>query len=315
MATNNKRKIFGIGGDTNAQIGKDLAAVSSDEGFLDTIPLDRIQLDPENPRRLGLNPKNPREIAEDDPRREWKQGQLELLEDMALSIAKKGVEQPIKVYRFGNGYRIAMGERRYLSSVLAGKAEIPCLVLNQRPRDLRYKQLVENLLRVDLSLCHRLINIRDAMEESRALGQKIDTAEELRRELGLSRTQAFQYWAVMLAPKDVWEAVNDDRFSNLDFAASVARMPDPVLRARAIKEGQLEEVKATAAPAASAASTKRSKGRPAVVKLGNTADTMVIRVIIEKVLGEDTYTTDWTDPKAVSKVWKQFLKDLAERQS
>jgi len=304
-----KMKRFSSGSNTTDNIAASLTPQEGDDSGYESIPLDRVRPDPDNPRHLGLNHDNPREIAQDDPRREEKLAEVEALEDMSISIASQGVITPIRVYRMGKDFRIAHGERRYLASVMAGKSSIPAIVLKERPVNLRLQQLIENFQRKGLQLRYRVENIRAVISESERLGESVSNVDELRRITGIGRSQAFQYLAILSAPKDVRDALAAGEIENLDLAANIARMTDPVLRARAIKEGSLP---VAPTPVTAPAKAKASVGRPAFVKMGSTPRTDIVRRIVEATAGVGRYEIDWTDPRAVSKVFKQLLKDIEE---
>ena len=81
-------------------------------------------------------------IIEIEPNKEQprKRFDNESLEDLAKSIKRYGVIQPIIVNKKDNYYMIVAGERRWRPSKLAGLTEIPCIVRN---KDHKYK--IENM--------------------------------------------------------------------------------------------------------------------------------------------------------------------------
>jgi len=83
----------------------------------------------------------------DQPRRHFDQASLEELAD---SIKKRGVVQPIIVRPKNEAgkYVIVMGARRYRASQLAGVAKIPA-VIRVKPSD-GYDQMIENIQRENL---------------------------------------------------------------------------------------------------------------------------------------------------------------------
>jgi len=75
----------------------------------------------------------------------------EQLASLTASVKTFGVNQPILVRRFGNGYQIIAGERRFRASVAAGLDQVPVIVKNVSDEDMLKLALVENIERADLN--------------------------------------------------------------------------------------------------------------------------------------------------------------------
>ncbi len=96
-----------------------------------TIPLDRIEANPENPR-LAFNP--------------------EALAEMASSIREHGVLQPVLVRPLEDGrFQLIAGERRWRASKLADQATIPAIVEDIDDETALEIAIIENLQREDIS--------------------------------------------------------------------------------------------------------------------------------------------------------------------
>ncbi len=89
--------------------------------------------------RIKPNPNQPR-----------KHFDAETLEELAESIRRRGVLQPIVVRPEADHYLIVMGERRYRASLLAGLEEIPALVREMSDEEVFLAALTENLQRANL---------------------------------------------------------------------------------------------------------------------------------------------------------------------
>ena len=74
------------------------------------------------------------------------------LAQLADSIRRYGVLQPISVRDTGNGYEIIAGERRFRAARMAGLAQIPCIVYTVDGEQGSFLAIVENLLREDLNM-------------------------------------------------------------------------------------------------------------------------------------------------------------------
>ena len=66
----------------------------------------------------------------DQPRKHFDETKLQ---ELAMSIAEYGVQEPIKVVPREDRYMIIMGERRYRASRLAGKETVPAIVEHYTP--------------------------------------------------------------------------------------------------------------------------------------------------------------------------------------
>lgn len=107
--------------------------------FLAAIPIERLEPNPQQPRRFI------------DP---------EALEELTASVKQRGVLQPIIVKRNGASYLIMAGERRYRAAKAAGLTVVPAIVRDDDPNEIA---LIENLQREDLT----------ALEEAEGLGAMV----------------------------------------------------------------------------------------------------------------------------------------------
>lgn len=123
-------------------------------------------------------------IIEIEPNKEQprKHFDSESLEDLAKSIKRYGVIQPIIVNKKDNYYMIVAGERRWRASKIAGLTEIPCIVRDNDERRNREIALIENIQREDLN----------PIEKARGFKQLLDeyelTQQELADMVGISRS-------------------------------------------------------------------------------------------------------------------------------
>ena len=89
------------------------------------------------------------EPRQDQPREHFDE---ERLQDLAASISRHGLIQPVIVRRLDSGdYQIIAGERRWRAARLAGLTEIPVRVLHADDQSVAELALVENLQREDLN--------------------------------------------------------------------------------------------------------------------------------------------------------------------
>nr|WP_325299861.1 ParB/RepB/Spo0J family partition protein [uncultured Oscillibacter sp.] len=115
---------------------------------------------------------NPRQ-----PRRLFDEGALR---ELAASIRRHGVVQPLVVRRRPGGWELVAGERRLRAARLAGLAAVPCVEAEVDERESALLALVENLQRQDLHYFEEAVAIADYLRSSGA------TQEEAAAQLGRS---------------------------------------------------------------------------------------------------------------------------------
>lgn len=100
----------------------------------------------------------------------------EALAELAASIEQHGVLQPLTVRRLSSGYyQIIAGERRWRAARMAGRHEVPALIIEADDRKVMEIGLIENLQREDLN----------PMEEAAGF-------QTLIRDFGLTQEEAAQ---------------------------------------------------------------------------------------------------------------------------
>ena len=109
----------------------------------------------------------------------------EALEELAESIIKFGVIEPIVVRPVGNKFEIIAGERRYKASKLASKSTIPAIIINLSDKDSEELALLENVQRQALN------PIEEAVSYKRILDAGYITREELAKKIGKTQTVIF----------------------------------------------------------------------------------------------------------------------------
>jgi len=72
------------------------------------------------------------------------------IQQLARTIKKVGILQPIAVRKEGKTYQIISGERRWRASQFAGLKEIPAIVKDVSDSQLMIESLIENVQRADL---------------------------------------------------------------------------------------------------------------------------------------------------------------------
>ncbi|MEG0876212.1 MAG: ParB/RepB/Spo0J family partition protein [Oscillospiraceae bacterium] len=123
-------------------------------------------------------------IEKVEPRREQPRSYFDeaALTELADSISKFGMIQPITVRRLDSGYfQIIAGERRWRAARLAGLSEVPVRVITADDRRAMELALVENLQREDLNPIEEAKGYRTLMDDYKM------TQEEASQSVGKSR--------------------------------------------------------------------------------------------------------------------------------
>lgn len=96
------------------------------------------------------------------------------LSELADSIAKHGIIQPIVVKPTANGrYMIIAGERRWRASRLAGLSEVPVMIKDTDDQTLMELALIENLQREDLNPVEEALGYKALMDEYNLTQEKV----------------------------------------------------------------------------------------------------------------------------------------------
>ena len=144
-------------GETNAKNGKETPIDSPDK----MVNISKVEPNPDQPRKS---------FAEDE------------LEELADSIKKIGIFQPILVQDKGDHYMIVAGERRWRAALKAGLKEVPVIIKNYTEEEIVIISLLENIQRVDLN----------PIEEAQTYKKLIDTykykQDEVAEKVSKSRT-------------------------------------------------------------------------------------------------------------------------------
>ena len=140
------------------------------------------------------------------------------LSELAESIDRHGLLQPIVVKPEGQGYVLVAGQRRLLAHRRLGRERIPALLTSGRPDELA---LIENLQREDLAPL-------DEAEALAALKDRYDySQDELARVLAKAKSTISELLSLNDLPAEVKAKVRDNaRPVAKSFLIELARLPD-----------------------------------------------------------------------------------------
>ncbi len=224
----------------------------------------------------------------DQPRRHFDE---DALEELARSIAARGVIQPVVVRPFGDGrYQLVAGERRWRAAQRARVHEIPAIVRQLDDREVTALALIENLQREDLN----------PVEEARAYQRLAEhdglTQQEIATFVDKSRSHVANLMRLLGLPAEVLDMVERDHIS-MGHARALAVLPDPVPLAREIVAKGLsvrdaERLAKRSARPEAAPRRARAERDPA-----SSADIAAVQAHLEEFLGLKVMIQADADPR------------------
>jgi ParB family chromosome partitioning protein len=225
----------------------------------------------------------------EQPRRRFDEGALE---ELALSIAERGVIQPVIVRPLAGGrFQLVAGERRWRAAQKAQLHEIPALIRDLDERDVTALALIENIQREDLN----------PVEEARAykrLAQLEDLPHlEIARLVGKSRSHVANFIRLLALPAAVLEHLELGRLEMGHARALVGREDAEALAQRAVNENlSVREVEKLARRAAGEPGAGRTARVPS--DRAQDADIVAVQNQLEEVLGLPVRIAADTDPRS-----------------
>ena len=239
---------------------------------------------------LALLPISAIEPHPEQPRRHFDDAALD---ELAASIAARGVIQPVIVRPHGPGrWQLIAGERRWRASQRAQLHEIPAIVRDLSEREVMALALIENLQREDLN----------PIEEARAYQRLADsesmTQAEIARMVDKSRSHVANLQRLLSLPEGVIELVEDGRLSMGHARALIGAEDATIIAqntvARRLSVREVEQlVRRQARPAGPPPRRARGESHSAA-----TADIAAVQAHLEEFLGLAIRINTDADPRS-----------------
>ena len=174
------------------RLGRGLSSILEDAevGYLKELPnrgVDEIDI-------LKIKP-NPYQ-----PRKEFKE---ENIKELAESIKKYGLLQPVVLIRDEDGYILVAGERRLRACKLLGYKNIKGIVVDYSKNELREYALIENIQREDLNPVEVALSLQSLIKEHGY------THEELAGVISKSRSYVTNLLRILNLPEFVKEKIKE----------------------------------------------------------------------------------------------------------
>jgi len=168
-------------------------------------------------------------VNPNQPRKQFTSGTLL---DLADSIKKYGVMQPVNVRRRTDNpdlYELIAGERRLRASLLAGKGEIPAVVMEADDADSALLALIENVQRENLNY------MEEAQSYSSIIAEYGMTQEALAKSLGKSQSSVANKTRLLKLPEDVRSAAVEGGLTERH-ARALLNLPCDDMKRNALKK-------------------------------------------------------------------------------
>jgi ParB family transcriptional regulator, chromosome partitioning protein len=167
-------------------LGALLASEPTESESLVEVPIDQIEVNPNQPRKVF---------------------DFTALDELAASIKSSGVIQPIIVRRVAGTYQLIAGERRWRAARQAGLDRIPAIVRDATDAQSIELALVENLLREDLN------PIETAQAYQKLLAEFGWIQEELAQRVGKDRTSIANSLRLLRLPDEIQADLRNGRLT------------------------------------------------------------------------------------------------------
>jgi len=225
----------------------------------------------------------------DQPRRRF---DTDALDELAQSIAARGVIQPVIVRPLAGGrYQLVAGERRWRAAQKAQVHEIPAIIRDLDEREVTALALIENIQREDLN------PVEEARAYQRLSEQQGMTQAEIAKLVEKSRSHVANLQRLLQLPDSVLDHVETGRLDMGHARALIGIEAASELADRAVAEGlSVREVERLAQQKKGGGAAKRS-ARTARDPAEN-ADIAAVQNHLEEFLGMSVRISADADPRS-----------------
>ena len=198
MAIRNSKKGLGKGLDSLIPMGSEIENI--------TKPVKKAKNEPKTNENGVIELKvNQIEPNREQPRKNFDE---DALQELADSIKKHGIIQPLVVQKKGEYYEIIAGERRWRAAKIAGLKHIPVVIKDYSEQEMVEIALIENIQRQDLNPIEEAMAFKQLMQEY-DLKQ-----DELAERVSKSRTAVTNSMRLLKLPQKIMEMVINNELSS-----------------------------------------------------------------------------------------------------
>ena len=167
----------------------------------------------------------PIELVHPNPNQPRMHFNKEELDELALSIEKDGLLQPILVREDAEGYEIIAGERRWQASQLAGLKKVPVRIKEADDMKVLELALIENLQRSDLNPIEEAYGYKRMMERGNR------TQSEVASAVSKGRSTIANALRLLDLPEDAQQMLYEERIT-AGHARAILAIPSDEGRAK-----------------------------------------------------------------------------------
>ena len=164
-------------------------------------------------RKIEANPFQPRTQFEE-----------ESMQELAGSIGRQGIVQPLTVRKIGyDRYQIIAGERRLKAAMMAGLKEVPCYIRVADDEQMLELALIENIHRKDLNPLEIAISYQRLVDELKL------TQEDVSKKVGKDRATVSNYIRLLKLSPEVQYAIRHGQIT-MGHAKALMGIADPEMQ-------------------------------------------------------------------------------------
>ncbi len=172
-------------------------------------------------KKVEANTDIPVDLIDGNPYQPRSSFDEQAMEELAASIRKLGIVQPLTVRETGTGrYQLIAGERRLRASRLAGLTHVPAYIRTADDQAMLELALVENIQREDLDAVEVAISFQRLIEECRL------TQEQLSERVGKQRSTVANYLRLLKLPAEIQLGIRNKHVT-MGHARTLVNIEDP----------------------------------------------------------------------------------------
>lgn len=245
----------------------------------------------------------------DQPRTQFKK---EDIDELAASIEKDGLLQPILVRRLGDGsYQIIAGERRWQASKVAGLKKVPIRIKDVDDDQALELALIENIQRSDLNPIEEAYGYRRLME------RRSMTQAEVAQAVSKGRSTVANALRLLDLPEEAQQLLFEEKIT-AGHARAILSVPTP--EGRATLTSKIVEGNLTVREAENLARLLSGKkesvasprvATPAVFKsvAKTLRETLHTNVRVKSVKGKNKIEIEFKDEEELQRLFNEIIRE------